>query len=179
MADKHIERDPEDGSEEYFIEYAYTIDRETYSKYVFASRSTYNSLELGEQITITYSPSQPNISVLQYNPVVVLVAAAIFILIFVILVFVLLLLIASWFQLRKLIRQGQFIEGFIDSSNTFTDSDGDTRLTVAYQFESPESGKTLHRQETSDITYNQTFGKPEVGTPVVVLYLNDGLSRLL
>lgn len=147
--------------------------------YVFASRSTYNSLELGEQITITYSPDQPNISVLQYNPVVVLVAAAIFILIFVILVFVLLLLIASWFQRRKLITEGQLIEGFIDSSNTFTDSDGDTRLTVAYQFESPESGKTLRKQETSDITYNQTFGKPEVGTPVVVLYLNDSLTRLL
>jgi hypothetical protein len=83
-------------------------------------------------------------------------------------------------QARLLADKGQVVEGQLTSFEVLAETDTRYRVTLDYEFTSPETDKTLagnvaptNRPELKDAP------RPEPGTPVAVLYLDDEHYRLL
>lgn len=177
ITDKRIEKDA-DLANEYWFDYEYTIGDVVYEGQDMLGRAEYNTYTIGMPIEVVYSPEQPSLSMIEYEPIVVLAMTGIALLFFAIGLGGSMLGILSWWDRQQLIRKGKIIGGTIEEARQSTDpEDGQIKLVINYTFRSPLSGKQLHKRETF---YDpQTYGKAQSGAKAAVLYLRDNLYHLL
>jgi len=179
ITNKHVERAADNESDEYHIRYEYIVDGQTYEHSTTVPRRQYDGYAIDQIITVVYSPRQPDISVLSYDPVQMLLVGAVFVLIFVVVLFAFLLLVARWLTRRRMVTHGTFVKGFIDNMNIIEDEEDGNQLEVVYRFKSPKTGKMLKKKQTLHVSQFEAFGQPNPGARVVVLYMNDGMYTLL
>lgn len=179
IIDKHIERAADDEGDDYYIRYAYVVGEQTYEHSTTVSRSQYDGYTVGQTMTVVYSPKQPDISVLNYNPMGMLMIGGIFVLIFIIILVIFLLMVSHLLERRRMVTQGTFIKGFIDTADVIEDEEDGNQLTVAYRFKSPRTGKMLRKKQTLNVGQIEALGQPNPGAKVVVLYLNDRMHQML
>lgn len=177
ISDKRIEKDA-DLANVYWLDYEYVVDGIVYEGDDMVGRTEYDTYTAGMPIEVIYSPEQPSLSMIEYEPVVVLAFAGITLLFFAIGLGGLILSFFNRRRRRQLIRKGKVIKGTLVDANQSTD-EGQVELTINYTFQSPLSGEELHKRETLYITRAGTSGKARIGATVVVLYLNDDLYQLL
>lgn len=178
VTDMRIEKDA-DLANEYWIDYEYTVGGVSYTGNDMVGRADYNTNDVGMPIEVTYSPADPSISMIEYEPLAVLGLLAVTLLFFAIGLCGTILSFFSQQDRGQLIRNGKIVKATIEDTRQSTDSDGDASLAVTYTFRSPLTGKDLRKRESVLLSRGEASGEARIGTTVAVLYLKDDLYRLL
>jgi hypothetical protein len=149
-----------------------------YSREQSVSSDTYNRAPVGNKISVHYLPGDPNTSRVMNdnrdNPILMLIFMALFILIPGIGVIGMLWV---YFRMRRLAAGGQLIAGKITEAKG-SRVKGGYQVSVRYTFLTPE-GESLKGYETGIRNDLRDQILPDAGTPVVVLYLNNRLYKML
>jgi hypothetical protein len=149
-----------------------------YSREQSVSSDTYNRVPVGNKISVRYLPGDPNTSRVMNddrdNPILMLIFMALFIIIPGIVAIV---MIRFYFRMRRLAAGGQLIAGKITEAKG-SRVKGGYQVGVRYTFLSPE-GESLKGYETGIRNDLRNQMLPDAGTPVVVLYLNSRLYKML
>jgi hypothetical protein len=169
----------DEGDTTYYAKYAFNVNERTYKGEV-ANREAYNQAKnVNQSVEVLYAASNPGISTLALVGVQIPIFETIFAL--------------FWNAITYLVTFG-FLYSAVKSWQIYTapnkqllpgevarcsyDSDYD-RLSVRYAFASPQTGKLIKGRESirrSDLTAGMLPGK---GAPVMVLYVNDRLHKVM
>jgi len=166
-------------STSYYLTYRYVPEkgRQPYTREEEVTSDLYSSLADGSTTTALYLPGDPQTARLVENPydptryVIVLG---------IMLVFVLVtdgVYIRNWWRSKRLEREGELLQGEIVESALSRGKNGWT-LSVRYHFVSPLGADVTGRQQRLRSDLKQA-GAPQPGTLVAVLYIHDGLHRIL
>lgn len=168
-------------STSYYVDFTYYVADTLYSVEQSVGYATYAALRIGETIPVKYLPEAPNRARLSGayaddNGIVLMLVAAIVGLVSM-LVWSILWLNRTLRQAR-LARDGQIVIAQVIGSN-LSRSKSTYTLNLRYSFTSPTTGTVLKRKESTVRNDLKPNGAPAVGREVRVVYLNDGLYRVL
>jgi len=168
-------------STSYHLVFAHQIAGKSYSSTETVSRASYSSHPLATMVQIRYlkeDPSQARLAGPDRDDGDTPFTLVIIIGFWIVAVIYLLLLVNNMLRNRQLTTTGRLIRGVIVGSSLNRTKNG-RALTVRYEFQSPQSGKLLHRKENAMRTDLRHKGPPAPGTPVVVIYADDRTYRML
>lgn len=168
-----------DDSDSYYVSFRYNHDGKYYLREQRVTRDIYNSAEVGGNVQIVYAPSNPQAAKLSGTnnaPTAMLLFSLVWNTIIVLIVY---FVLRQYRRMKFLERHGHMIAGEILETTYSTDSDGDLSVKVEYTFRIPDSDKRLKKADRA--TRNDLKGKrpPAPGTPVVILYYDEGHYMLL
>lgn len=160
---------------ERFIVYEYTVDGTTYFEQAIVNETIYDTHQINGTIEVIFSPQNPEINVLDWQPQLIYIAGAIATIMLSILVIAILFIVYRIKQRNNLIHNGKPIRGYIEAVDQYEDADEDIRTIIRYVFTSPLSKKTIKAKHTliNDIRRSMD------GMDVAILYLNDRNYELL
>lgn len=179
ITDRRSEYDAVAGSTDYWLDFRYTVGSVFYNGSDLVTEDRFNTAAVGDTVEVTYSPNQPDIALLEWEPMGLFAAIAVEAVVTIIVVTVLLMLLLNIYSRNQLIKHGKVLKGRILKSQLTEDSDKDKWVSLKYEFKSPASGKTLTRSVRRQPIDYPAGGRPTEGDIVAVLYLKDSNLQVL
>ncbi|GAB1421350.1 hypothetical protein MASR2M15_15100 [Anaerolineales bacterium] len=168
---------PNADSAEKILTYEYQIGNERYLGASLADKAFYDQTHIGDPIQIIYSPQNPAIHVLKWEPEKVYLGGLAGIIILALVVFFDIFLIRRMYRVHQLAKKGQTIKGRLSAVEKYPGDEDDIELHLFYNFISPLSQQEIRGKQISYIEEGDLI--PLVDTNVAVIFLDEKNYHLL
>ncbi len=158
----------------YSLTYTFTAENRSFERRQYVSQTIYNQYAPEQPIPIRYQAGNPDVSRIEgtnsigVDAIVPLITSFVGIFAFVVAYGT----ITTHLRLARLRRDGRVINGQIGQITAQVDNDNDYQVTVQPHFITPDTGERITGKRTYTANHLKGMALPQVGTRILITYLD-------